>query len=76
MTLRVERQTVDLGAYPDLIVIYLGMQVRTLAGVGRLFGLRACRANPVQVLQTVRAIESISCNDIDVAVAKGNKDAC
>lgn len=30
---RVNRQTVDLSAYPDLVVIYLGMRVRTLRGV-------------------------------------------
>ncbi|MDX6395662.1 MAG: hypothetical protein QOJ73_6725, partial [Streptosporangiaceae bacterium] len=26
--MRAERQTVDLTAYPDLVVIYLGMRVR------------------------------------------------
>ena len=36
---QVERRTVDLGAYPDLVVIYLGMRVRTLAGVKTLLGL-------------------------------------
>lgn len=34
----VQRRTVDLSAYPDLVVIYLGMQVRTLAGLKTLFG--------------------------------------
>jgi Domain of unknown function (DUF4188) len=34
----VERQTVDLSAFPDLVVIYLGMRVRTLTGVKTLFG--------------------------------------
>ena len=29
----VERRTVDLAAYPDLVVIYLGMRVRTWAGL-------------------------------------------
>ena len=29
----VNRRTVDLAAYPDLVVIYLGMRVRTLRGV-------------------------------------------
>jgi hypothetical protein len=32
----VSRQTVDLASYPDLVVIYLGMQARTLRGVGTL----------------------------------------
>jgi hypothetical protein len=32
----VERKTVDLSAYPDLVVIYLGMRVRTLTGLKTL----------------------------------------
>jgi hypothetical protein len=39
MNSRVERQTVDLSAYPDLVVIYLGMRVNALAGVKTLLGL-------------------------------------
>ncbi len=34
----VQRLTVDLSAYPDLVVIYLGMRVRTWAGLKTLFG--------------------------------------
>jgi hypothetical protein len=34
----VQRRTVDLSSYPDLVVIYLGMQVRTLAGIKTLLG--------------------------------------
>jgi len=34
----VERLTVDLSSYPDLVVIYLGMNVRTWAGLKTLFG--------------------------------------
>lgn len=34
----VQRRTVNLSAYPDLVVIYLGMQVRTVAGIKTLFG--------------------------------------
>ena len=33
MTARVNRETVDLGSYPDLIVIYLGMRVRSPRGL-------------------------------------------
>ena len=33
---RVDRQTVDLSAYPDLVVIYLGMRVRNLRGLRKL----------------------------------------
>ena len=39
MALRVDRRTVDLAAFPDLVVIYLGLRVRTLAGIKRLLGL-------------------------------------
>src|SRR5688572_4740219 len=35
----VERRTVDLSAYPDLVVIYLGMRLRALTGIKMLFGL-------------------------------------
>lgn len=33
------RETVDLSAYPDLVVIYLGMKVRTFSGIKTLLGL-------------------------------------
>src|ERR1700745_1776516 len=36
MTARTQRTTVNLSDFPDLVVIYLGMQVRTLAGVKTL----------------------------------------
>ena len=36
--MKVNRQTVNLSAYPDLVVIYLGMRVNVLAGVKTLFG--------------------------------------
>ena len=35
MAARVNRQTVDLSTYPDLVVIYLGMRVRTPRGMVR-----------------------------------------
>jgi len=35
----VNRQTVDLSAYPELVVIYLGMRVNTLAGIKTLLGI-------------------------------------
>ena len=35
----VDRRTVDLSAFPDLVVIYLGMRVRALAGLKTLLGL-------------------------------------
>jgi hypothetical protein len=36
---RVNRQTVDLSEYPDLVVIYLGMRINRLRGFLRFFGL-------------------------------------
>lgn len=39
MAARVNRQTVDLSAYPDLVVIYLGMRMRTPRGVLRTLTL-------------------------------------
>ena len=34
----VNRQTVDLSGYPDLVVVSLGMRVNTLSGVRTLLG--------------------------------------
>jgi hypothetical protein len=39
MASAVNRRTVDLSAYPDLIVIYLGMRVNALRGLKTLIGL-------------------------------------
>ena len=36
--MKVDRRTVDLSAYPDLVVIYLGMRVNAWSGVKTLFG--------------------------------------
>ena len=38
MVARVDRRTVDLSAYPDLVVIYLGMRVNAWAGLKTLIG--------------------------------------
>jgi hypothetical protein len=35
----VDLRTVNLSAYPDLVVIYLGMRVRTFPGIKTLLGL-------------------------------------
>ena len=39
MNSRVERKTVDLSPFPDLVVIYLGMRVNAWTGVKTLVGL-------------------------------------
>jgi Domain of unknown function (DUF4188) len=38
MPTKVNRQTVDLSRYPDLVVIYLGMRVNRLTGLKTLIG--------------------------------------
>jgi hypothetical protein len=38
MATKVDRRTVDLSGYPDLVVIYLGMRVNRLTGLKTLFG--------------------------------------
>jgi len=35
----VERKTVDLSGYPDLVVIYLGMRINAFRGLKQAFGL-------------------------------------
>ena len=37
--MKVQRRTVDLSGYPDLVVVYLGMRVRRLRGLLRVAGL-------------------------------------
>jgi len=39
MAISTDRQSVDLAAYPELVVIYLGLRVNTLAGLKTLLGL-------------------------------------
>jgi hypothetical protein len=38
MKTRVDRRTVDLSTYPDLVVIYLGMRVNRITGIKTLLG--------------------------------------
>ncbi|MGB0121950.1 MAG: DUF4188 domain-containing protein, partial [Silvibacterium sp.] len=38
MTTTVNRRTVDLSQYPNLVVVYLGMRVNRLTGVKTLLG--------------------------------------
>ena len=39
MATKVNRRTVDLSGYPDLVVIYLGMRVNRLTGLKTLLGM-------------------------------------
>ena len=47
MNNRVNRRTVDLTGYPDLVVIYLGMRVNRMQGLKTLFGFGPRIANSV-----------------------------
>jgi len=47
MHVRVDRRTVDLSAYPDMVVIYLGMRVNAWTGWKTLFGFGPRIANAV-----------------------------
>jgi hypothetical protein len=44
---KVERLTPDLSEYPDLVVIYLGMQVRAWHGIKTLLGFGPKISNAV-----------------------------
>lgn len=52
----IDRRTADLSAYPDLVVIYLGMRANRLAGIRTLLGFgpkigRAAAAMPDGLLR-------------------------
>lgn len=47
MATKVERKTVDLSGYPDLIVIYLGMRVNRITGIKTLLGFGPKISNSV-----------------------------
>lgn len=42
------RETIDLSAYPDLVVVYLGMRVNVLSGIATLLGFGPKIASAVQ----------------------------
>ncbi len=47
MTTKVNRQTVDLSPYPDLVVVYLGMRVNRMTGLKTLAGFGPKISNSV-----------------------------
>lgn len=64
MQTRVERQTVDLSAYPELVVIYLGMRVNRITGIKTLLGFgprisSSVRAQPDGLLRHESIIYSL-----------------
>jgi hypothetical protein len=61
MATSVNRQTVDLRAWPDLVVVYLGMKVNAFAGIRTALGLgpqiqRAGEARPDGLLHCEQGI--------------------
>lgn len=55
MGTKVNRRTVDLTGYPDLVVIYLGMRINRIAGLKTVFGFgpkiaRSVEARPAGLL--------------------------
>ena len=57
----VRRQAVDLSAYPDLVVVYLGMRINAWAGIKTVLGIgpqieRAARAKPAGLLRAEQGI--------------------
>ena len=64
MPSRVERRTVDLSQYPDLVVVYLGMRVNRLTGLKTLAGFgpriaRSVEARPDGLLRHENFVFSI-----------------
>jgi hypothetical protein len=48
MPTKVNRRTVDLSQYPDLVVVYLGMRVNRITGLKTLFGFGPKIASSVE----------------------------
>jgi hypothetical protein len=48
MTTKVQRRTVDLSKYPDLVVVYLGMRVNRVQGIKTLLGFGPRISSSVQ----------------------------
>lgn len=62
--MKVNRQTVDLSAYPNLVVIYLGMRVNALTGIKTLLGFgpkisKSVEARPDGLLRHENLIYSV-----------------
>ena len=62
---KVERLTVDLSQYPDLVVIYLGMRVNAWTGLKALMGLQpslkgAVKAKPDGLLRHEEMLFSLA----------------
>jgi Domain of unknown function (DUF4188) len=64
MSTRVNRQTVDLSPFPDLVVVYLGMRVNRITGIKTLLGFgpqisASVRAQPEGLLHHENFILSL-----------------
>ena len=66
----VDRRTVDLSAYPDLLVVILGMRVNAWTGLKRLLGLGP------QIAKSARAKPTVCCfmrfSILAVSATRGN----
>ena len=49
---KVDRQTVDLSQYPDLVVIYLGMRVNAWTGLKTLIGMQPSLKGAIKALHS------------------------
>lgn len=54
----VNRRTVDLSQYPDLVVVYLGMRVNRIAGLA-CFATSAHRSTRTEKIEPVVAEEDL-----------------
>jgi hypothetical protein len=52
MAFNTDRRTVDLSAFPDLVVIYLGMRVNEVRGSGRCFASGPRSPSQSQIIPT------------------------
>jgi hypothetical protein len=87
-TTKVNRQTVDLSAYPDLIVIYLGMRAKSLRGIATLLSLgrqiaRAAAAKPNGLLlhenfmmSLLRLMSACGNTGVTLALSKRGRGRC
>jgi len=80
MPTKVNRQTVDLSSYPDLVVIYLGMRVNRLTGLKTLLGFgpkisESAAAQPDGLLVHETMIYSIFPMHVGMRQYWGNMDA-
>lgn len=77
MQASVTRRSVDLSAYPDLVVVILGFRVRRLRKIAALLGsgkaLRTIQANPHEELLSSEQFSSPSITSVSARLARPRK---